>query len=246
MSSFSQWFKEMQQDLSLDLSGRTKKALMGTKHYVFREINIRNYLGKSSAPKLQIGTGTNYLDGWLNTDIEPISKQIAYMDASTRFPFEDNTFESVFSEHNIEHLSFKGGQIMLSEILRVLKPGGRVRIVHPDLARLLELYGAEHSDVQARYMKWMTDRFQPEVGAYDDVHVINHTLRFAGHQFFYDRRLFMQCLEKAGFTEIKDVPPGPDQSEHPDFRGIDSHGKFIEDEEINQYESMAFEAMKAG
>lgn len=246
MSSLGQWLNEMHQELSLDLSGRVKKALLGTKHYVFREVNIRNYLGQTGVKKLQIGTGTNYLEGWLNTDIEPVSKRIAYMDASKRFPFDDNTFDFAFSEHNIEHLSFEGGQFMLKELLRVLKPGGRVRIVHPDLARLLELYGGEHSDVQARYIKWMTDRFQPHVGAYDDVHVINHTLRFAGHQFFYDRRLFLECLEKAGFAEIKDVPPGPEQSEHPEFRGIDSHGTFIEDEEINQYESMAFEARKPG
>ncbi len=234
----------MQQNLSLNVRARAKQAVLDTKHYAYREMNIRNYLKSAQIKKLQIGTGTNILDGWLNTDIEPVGRKVAFMDASERFPFEDNTFDYAFSEHNIEHLSFEGGQRMLREILRVLKPGGRVRIVHPDLARLLDLYREERSEIQDRYIKWMTDRFQPEVGGYDEVHVINHTLRFAGHQFFYDRRLFLQCLERAGYAEIEEVTPGPDQSKHDAFRGIDSHGRFIEDEEINRYESMAFEARK--
>lgn len=243
MSSLRQWLDDMRTNLSLDLRGRTRRALLDTKHYVFREVNIRNYLRTPGVKKLQIGTGSNYLEGWLNTDIEPISKAVAYMDASKRFPFDDDTFDYVFSEHNIEHLSFEDGQFMLREILRVLKPGGRVRIVHPDLARLLEIYGGDRSEIQDRYIKWMTDRFQPHMD-YDDVYIINYTLRFAGHQFFYDRRLFLECLRKAGFAEIEEVQPGPDHSAHEAFRGIDSHGRFIEDEEINQYESMAFEARK--
>ena len=43
-------------------------------------------------------------------------------------PFEDNSFERVFSGDVIEHLDYQDGVLMLKEMHRVLKPGGFILI----------------------------------------------------------------------------------------------------------------------
>ena len=72
----------------------------------------------------------------------PRGPQFVYMDATALFPLPDASFDYIFSEHVIEHMSYADGGRMLRECLGVLKPGGRIRIATPNLVRLLGLYAA--------------------------------------------------------------------------------------------------------
>ena len=105
-----------------------------------RNGKIADYLKANSVRKLQLGTSNNILTGWLNTDIVVNHGPIVYMDATKRFPFENNTFDYIVAEHMIEHVEYEAAQVMLRECFRVLKPGGRVRFATPDLRVLLALY----------------------------------------------------------------------------------------------------------
>ena len=51
---------------------------------------MKDYIG------LNLGCGPNILEGWLNTDIEPIDDRVVYLDAGKPFPFEDETFDFIF------------------------------------------------------------------------------------------------------------------------------------------------------
>src|SRR5688572_12758284 len=96
--AYGHWLDEVKEAGSLHLYRRFRGVLRDTKHYALREITIRTYLKNHAVKKLQIGTGTNYLEGWLNTDRMPYSKRIAYLDVSRTFPFPDRTFDYVFTE----------------------------------------------------------------------------------------------------------------------------------------------------
>jgi len=98
---------------------------------------VSDYLRSSAVPKLQIGAGKNLLPGWLNTDYDPLPGA-AYLDATTRYPFDADTFALVYSEHIIEHVPYSAGASMLRECFRVLKPGGVLRISTPDLPFLVD------------------------------------------------------------------------------------------------------------
>jgi predicted SAM-dependent methyltransferase len=149
---------------------------------------------------LHIGCGTHFLPGWLNTDYEPTSRDMIQLDATRQFGFKDNSFDFVFSEHMIEHISFSAGSFMLRECYRVLRPEGRIRISTPDLAFVLNLYASEKSDLQKRYIQWFTTRFGvPEANA---AFVINQFVRFWGHQFIYDEKTLSAALSQAGFIKI--------------------------------------------
>ena len=97
------------------------------------------------------------MSGWLNSDIEPKLKDILYLDATQDFPIEDNSFDYIFSEHMIEHITYNDAKRMISECFRILKPGGVIRISTPDLSFLVDLYKDNKSEVQTQFIRHSTD-----------------------------------------------------------------------------------------
>ncbi|HXW69230.1 MAG TPA: methyltransferase domain-containing protein, partial [Dissulfurispiraceae bacterium] len=87
------------------------------------------------------------LDGWFNTDACPIDKRVFYIDVSRRLPVDDRTFDYLFSEHLIEHLTYMDALNMLKECHRIIRPGGRIRIATPDIDKIIQLRAAEKSDL---------------------------------------------------------------------------------------------------
>lgn len=241
-STLSQWASDIRKSVDLDLDRRARDIVRDTKHYALRELTIRRYLQQNAVRKLQIGAGANHLEGWLNTDVLPHSRDTAFLDVRRRFPFDDQTFDYVFSEHVIEHVNFDDGRHMLREIARVLKPGGHVRIVTPDLAALIKLYGPNKDEIQERYIRFITDRFMPDLHRYRDVFVINECVRFSGHQFIYDAPTFEEAMKESGFVGVRSVDVM--KSDIPVFNDLASHGAYIGDEDMNRFEAMGFEGQK--
>jgi predicted SAM-dependent methyltransferase len=126
---------------------------------------------------------------------------------------------------------------MLRECLRVLKPGGRVRFLTPDLRILLALHSREKTEAQTRVARPM-----PEVHDCKDVFVINKLFHFWGHCFLYDQETLRHALQSSGFGGIKFYKPG--DSEDPNLRNLESRGKEIGSEDINQFETTVVDACK--
>src|SRR5271157_5692881 len=59
---------------------------------VKRKGKIANYLKAHRVRKLQLAASNNLLPGWLNTDVFLNFDEVVYLDATRRFPFDDNTF----------------------------------------------------------------------------------------------------------------------------------------------------------
>ena len=160
------------------------------------------YLTESDAPKLNIGCGYHLLNGWLNTDYSPQLPMVMYLDAKQRFPFNEETYNYIFSEHVIEHISYQDGLKMLRECFRVLKQSGKIRISTPDLAFLVDLTRPDKSDLQRAYIKWSADTFIPGAPDDNEVFVINNFVRDWGHAFIYDENTLRGAMAIAGFRMI--------------------------------------------
>jgi predicted SAM-dependent methyltransferase len=109
----------------------------------FRHVDrniVANYLSQNNVRKLHIGCGSHILPGWLNSDYFTRSSDILHLDATRPFPFNDDEFDYIFSEHMIEHISYSQGFLMLTECFRVLKRNGQIRISTPDLSFLVDLH----------------------------------------------------------------------------------------------------------
>jgi predicted SAM-dependent methyltransferase len=203
---------------------------------------MSRYLKSHTIRKLQLGAGSNALEGWLNTDKYAAHPGVTFLNAEHRFPFADNTFDYVFSEHLIEHLSYEQGLPMLRECFRVLKPAGKIRIATPDLETLAGLYAQQKTYLQQRYIHWIIDTFLPQADAYRESFVINNAFRNWGHRFLYDQATLECALASAGFADI--VKQSVGESQDNVFRGIESHGLAAGDEEMNRFETMVLEARR--
>jgi len=189
---------------------------------------------------LHLGCGSHRLEGWINADIEPSAATCVTFDARRRFPFPDNAFDAVFSEHMLEHLTFTDGMVALQECWRVLKPGGRLRISTPDLAFLIKLYTGPRSPLEDDYLSWAALEFGGRPPAEVAIFVVNNFVRAWGHLFIYDEPTLSSSLRKVGFDSIESCQLG--QSSHPRFRGVENVGRLPTG--YLQLESMSLEAAK--
>lgn len=204
-----------------------------------RRRRIKRYLASADKPKLQIGSGSNLLEGWLNVGISvEESWQGVYMDAGKRFPLPDESMNFVYSEHLFEHLTYQQAQNMLKESYRVLKPGGIMRLATPDLQFLLGLYQEPEKPLHKAYMEFsVKDDGMPA----SPVYVISRFHTNWGHQIIYDRETLTRMLEEVGFRDMTSCEVG--QSVHEELNGVEAHFKVMPNA-FNQLETMIVEAMK--
>lgn len=203
---------------------------------------IDAYLRSHPDRRLHLGTGSNVYDGWLNTDVVDFlrTNQVVYLDARTTFPLPDASFDLVFSEHMIEHLTHAEGAFCLRECHRVLRPGGRVRVATPSLDRLVRLYGRELSDLERRYLRWSIDTWVERAHGYLAGYVLNNIMRNFGHRFVYDRATLGAALEAAGFVDVEEMPVG--ESPDPRLRALERHMRSVA--ELNAFETLVLEARR--
>jgi predicted SAM-dependent methyltransferase len=178
----------------------------------------------------------------LNSDYSPASKAVVFLDATRAFPIPDGAFDYVYSEHMIEHVSWEQGAHMLRECARILKRGGKIRLVTPDLRAILSLYSQDNDLIQQRYIQWATDRFIPWAPCPKASFVVNNLFRDWGHQFLYDAELLTMAMREAGFEDIKHHGYG--ESDDNELKGIERHGSNAGSEELVAFESLILEGRR--
>lgn len=213
------------------------------RRFIFRidQRLINKYLSENKTPKLQLGSGSNELKGWLNTNYYPKSNSTAHVDATKRFPFEDNSFDFIYNEHMFEHITINQGISMLNECHRVLKPKGVLRIVTPDFQFLLDLYDKNKTDIQKGYIKTNTEMFIKDAPYEADIIVINNFFKDWGHQFIYDEKALKRAFTDAGFINVKRF--SLTESYREDLKNLAHEERYPEG--FLKLESMVIEGVKA-
>ena len=155
--------------------------------------------------KLNLGCGRNVMNGWLNVDLFSKSSKILTMDASKPYPFPDESFDYVFSEHMFEHLDLAGQQNMMRECHRVLRPGGVLRLAMPNFDFLIDLVNNPDAELNCKYLDWsyhmfLQDKVEYEVDRKDyPVYVVNNFMHDWGHQFIHTTGSIIRLGETCGF-----------------------------------------------
>ncbi|MEJ0065406.1 MAG: methyltransferase domain-containing protein [Caulobacteraceae bacterium] len=202
---------------------------------------LRDYQAAAESPKLQIGGGWRSLDGWLNADIE-LAPTIFHMDATKPFPLDDSAFGYVFSEHMIEHIDYADAGAMLRECHRVLRPGGVIRIVTPDLTALVALLSAPREGIAGDYYAFFERHFLPPGHPPTEAAVANAFFRAWGHRFIYDEPTLRLRLEEAGFGQVVRRRLG--ESDHAALAGLEHESRYPPG--LLDFESLALEATRCG
>lgn len=89
---------------------------------------------KTIYPKrLNLGCGTEKMDGWIGVDSYPSSgaDEIVNLDVLP-WPYEDNSIDGIRMSHALEHLE-TDPIVVLSECHRILRPGGTLLIKVPSI-----------------------------------------------------------------------------------------------------------------
>jgi len=149
---------------------------------------------------LDIGCGIRTHAEFVNLDYGWHRGLDVCWDITRGLPFPDESFLGVFSEHCLEHIALEATDAVIGEILRVLKPGGTVRLVVPDGGLYLTRYVATVAGEANSHMPNASeDGYE---GIYSPIMSVNRIFRAHGHQYIYDFDTMRQLLEKHGFSNI--------------------------------------------
>lgn len=136
---------------------------------------------------------------------------IQFADACKHIPVNNGAASAIYTSHMLEHLSRKAAVKFLAEALRVLEPGGVLRIGVPDLRRSVNRY-LNDGDADA----FMTDIFvaPPALENWQDKARLLVS-GFRHHQWMYDGPSLTNLMASHGFVKVEMCPPGMTKIEDP-------------------------------
>ncbi len=95
---------------------------------------------RPNSNKLNIGCGDHFHADWCNIDVRSTEPSVLEYDVRKGLPFDDDSFDFIYHSHVLEHLTNFDGERLMIECRRVLRPGGVLRVVVPDLETIATLY----------------------------------------------------------------------------------------------------------
>jgi SAM-dependent methyltransferase len=167
--------------------------------------------------RLNMGAGGEAIEGWISVDVGDSELSINLL---RPLPLGDATVDFVFLSHVLEHFYHPQDALgVLREIRRVLKPGGVLRVVVPDISQCLAAYSRNDE-------AFFTARARAIFGATRDTTLLEQLLHYAGadpgpgnfmasHKFGYDQETLVKLVEQAGFIAMPSQFMG---SSFPDLR----------------------------
>lgn len=179
---------------------------------------------------LNFGAGQNQLP-------EPWQNLNAAHDIRKRLKFEDGSASAILAEHVIEHAPFLQGFGFLGECLRVLEPGGVLRLAFPDVGRLLTPSCYD----ELRSFSYEGNAYARALfGAPGALGAAAAQLLLTGwqHQAAWTRDSACGALLAVGFSEVRER-----MYEEGELPNVDGHHKAVGDE-IARIETTIVEAKK--
>ncbi len=199
----------------------------GSKFNPFK-INRIKKIGSQGNLYLNIGAGPFGEEGWVNIDADMLKNISFTYDCRKKIPFKSASVEVIRCEHVVEHMDREYEAIpFLKECLRVLKPGGVVRIIVPDIEKFIAAYYKHDWSIVG-----IDDKFSEEWGEAD---LMTRTFRQGGeHKFGYDFVAMSHLLKRVGFSIIN----------REEF-GVSSNPLLVNDQKNHKPYSLYVEGIKA-
>lgn len=216
------------------LGTRTKLLLIGD--FLRLVVRIRRrIIGRffprkmPASTRLHLGCGKRKIPGWLNVDLAGSDYDIDLCDLP--LPFADKTFDTIASQHVVEHLDAVEELIpALRDLRRCCKDNAKIWISCPDLAAICNSYVDDKGETLRGFWQNMVHLYapnQPDMIVCEkrfDVHkmptqfMVNlYMHQFSQHKNLYDREIMTWILEKAGFTKVERVKEADFLAACPDF-----------------------------
>ncbi len=140
---------------------------------------LQKWLASPGVHVLNLGGGGVLSSQWLTADVDP--RADVFMNVTKPLPLPDASMDAIYSEEVIEHIDRQAGRRMLAECLRVLKPGGTLRLNTPSLDYFAGRALSTPSAIQE----------------------INDIFYCHAHRFIYSEEAMRQALSEIGFVNIR-------------------------------------------
>lgn len=163
--------------------------------------------------RLNWGCGSWTSEGWVNCDLKADPGVDVTADAREGLPFPDGSFDYVVSIHALPELHVAEVVPVLSELRRVLRPGGVLRLGLPDLDRTIAAYLRRDTDFFL-----VPDEDATSLGA----KFILHTIWFGYSRTLFNFPLVREMLGSAGYASIGRCGYRQTRSGHPDIVALDN------------------------
>lgn len=160
-------------------------------HYFLSSFFYRKY--KDKPIWLNLGSGANYLQGFINIEGNIMRKKDMWLDLRNPLPFRNNSIDAIYSCHVFEHFYIKELEKILSEAHRILKFGGGVRILVPSLEKAIAAYVNKKPDWFSNFplsYKSLGGKFQ------------NFIFCDGQHKLAFDFSFLKEILWKSQFTKV--------------------------------------------
>lgn len=163
---------------------------------------------------INLGSGHWKLEGWVNVDLDHESRPDVCADLAAALPFSDAVAQFMHTEDFIDQLELDQAREFLRECHRILKPGGVLRVLTPDLEELSRLYLQDQERLKYLWNEHVGVPLQTGTAG----EIFNTGMRFAGHTFLYDAETLTQVAAECGFDARR---VGYQQSDVGALRGLD-------------------------
>ena len=178
-------------------------------------------------PRVHLGAGSRRVPGWLNVDVRGSDYDLDL--ASGSLPWRTNSVACVVSEHMIEHLELRTELVpLLSELGRVIRPGGEIWLSCPDIEKVCKSY-LDHRMVDL--LEDRRTRFPGySLGGAPTSHMINDLFHQSGqHENLFDFELLEWALTSSGFDDVRRISEADLLARFPEFpeRGDDLQSLYV-------------------
>jgi len=192
--------------------------------------------------RLNLGCGLQAPSGWVNVDSSwnarlakhplvrrtlsrlrllpsdklgiPWSSSIFIHDIRKRLPFPDGSATVVYASHVLEHLYRDEGRQLIMESFRVLRSGGVLRVVVPDLRVIAEEYlgsssmGGQNGSGESltpadRFNERLLMRWPPPSSSHLLYRIYGSLKDFHSHKWMYDADSLTTLFTRAGFVNVE-------------------------------------------
>jgi predicted SAM-dependent methyltransferase len=113
------------------------------------------------------------------------------VDASRRWPCENDFFDAIHCEHMLEHFTYDVSIRVLRECYRTLRPGGVMRASVPDAAKVVDFYRGD-ADVDPRFHEF-------GIGPA----AISYMTQCNGHLSVWDGPTLVAVFREVGFVDVQ-------------------------------------------
>jgi predicted SAM-dependent methyltransferase len=138
--------------------------------------------------KINLGAGDQYADGWHNVDHGSPHRKDEDVDLTGPLPWAENSIDCIYAGHVLEHLTQEECVALLERLHPLMKPGGELMVVGPDVRIAEQMAQQGTLDVTLDSLKYGAGRWSGDV-----------------HRWECTSRGLQDLLETAGWQEVTEL-----------------------------------------